>query len=427
MHKKFKLFTAVFALVFSLFFAISINAQTEEGDELVNKIQEREKQIQELEKEIQQYNKEVENAAKEATTLKSTIKTLDLTKKKITTDINLTENKINKTNLTIQQVNQQIEEAVENIDVNKRAIISAIKNSQNLQNTSLLEVMFSSKDLGELWTELDNTKKVRTEIQIHSNELAKLKEDLGEKQTSLSGQKKSLVNLKTDLSGKKQAVEYTTKEKATLLVQTKNKEESFKELVKTKEQEKALYEKELFEYESQLNYNVSKSGYPAPKPGLMAWPLDNVFVTQRFGKTSGSSRLYASGTHNGADFRASVGTRVKNVLDGTVVGTGNTDQYKGCYSFGKWVMVRHDNGLSTIYAHLSVISTSPGQRLDTGDLIGYSGNTGYSTGPHLHITVYATEGVRIEKYTSSKGCKEATIPLADIKAYLDPFAYLPKL
>ncbi len=181
----------------------------------------------------------------------------------------------------------------------------------------------------------------------------------------------------------------------------------------------------MFEYESQLNYSVSKSGYPEPKAGLMAWPLDNVFITQRFGRTSGSSRLYASGTHNGVDFRASVGTRVKNVLGGTVVGVGNTDLYRGCYSFGKWVMVQHDNGLSTIYAHLSVISVNNGQRLATGDIIGYSGNTGYSTGPHLHITVYATEGVRIEKYTSSRGCKQATIPLADIKAYLDPFSYLP--
>lgn len=412
-------------VVFFLFFSV-VKAQ-EENTNLIEKIEDREKKILELEQEIKQYNMEVENAAKEATTLKSTIKTLDLTKKKITTDISLTENKINKTNLTIAQINQQIRDAEENIAINKKAIISAIKSSQDLQNTSLLEVMFSTSDLGELWTEVDNIKKLREDIQLHSNNLVLLREELNKKHNALTGQKRTLVNLKVDLSGKKQAVEYTTKEKETLLTQTKNKEEAFKELVRTKEEEKALYLKELYEYESQLDYNVSSSGYPAPKQGLMSWPLDNVFVTQKFGKTSGSSRLYASGTHNGVDFRASVGTKVKNVLDGTVVGTGNTDLYRGCYSFGKWVMVRHDNGLSTIYAHLSVISASNGQRLNTGDLIGYSGNTGYSTGPHLHITVYATEGVRIEKYTSSRGCKEATIPLADIKAYLDPFAYLPKI
>ena len=90
-------------------------------------------------------------------------------------------------------------------------------------------------------------------------------------------------------------------------------------------------------------------------------------------------------------------------------------------------MIKHDNGLSTIYGHLSVISSSVGQRLKTGDLVGYSGNTGYSTGPHLHISLYATQGVRIEKYVNSIGCKQVTMPLADVKAYLDPLAYFPAI
>jgi murein DD-endopeptidase MepM/ murein hydrolase activator NlpD len=89
-------------------------------------------------------------------------------------------------------------------------------------------------------------------------------------------------------------------------------------------------------------------------------------------------------------------------------------------------MIKHENGLSTIYGHLSVISVSQGQSLSTGDLVGYSGNTGYTTGPHLHISVYATEGVRIEQYVNSRGCKQAVIPLADTKAYLDPMLYFPQ-
>jgi murein DD-endopeptidase MepM/ murein hydrolase activator NlpD len=89
-------------------------------------------------------------------------------------------------------------------------------------------------------------------------------------------------------------------------------------------------------------------------------------------------------------------------------------------------MVKHPNGLSTVYGHLSSISVTTGAQIKKGDTIGYSGNTGYSTGPHLHLGLYATQGVRIEQYVNSKGCKQATIPLADIKAYLDPMAYLPE-
>jgi len=77
--------------------------------------------------------------------------------------------------------------------------------------------------------------------------------------------------------------------------------------------------------------------------------------------------------------------------------------------------------------HLSVISVAQGQNLDTGDVIGLSGNTGNSEAPHLHVSVYATEGVRIQQFVNSIGCKQAFVPLADPKAYLDPLLYFPSI
>lgn len=421
------LISVLISLVFfnTSFWSIAWAQDATTTNEIMNRIEERNIQIKHLEDQIQQYNQEVDNANKQGVTLQNTLKTLDLTKKKITTDINLTQNKITKTVLTIEQLDNEINKAQDNIDLNKEAITNAIKDIRVLDNLGLVKIVLSNRNIGDVWSEMDYINETRDVLRNKSKELAVLKTDMETKQTSLKGQKASLVNLKQDLSGKQQAVIYTAKEKATLLAQTKNKEETFKQLVKTTEEQKAQFEQEVYQYESQLNIAVDKSGYPAPSHGILSWPLDNVFITQRFGKTVGAQKLYTSGSHNGVDFRASVGTKVKNVLDGVVVGTGNTDAYPGCYSFGKWVMVKHDNGLSTIYGHLSVISTSVGQSLSTGDLIGYSGNTGYSTGPHLHISLYATQGVRIEKYINSIGCKQAIIPLADIKAYLDPLAYFP--
>lgn len=395
--------------------------------DLINKIEEKNNEIKKLEEEIRLYNLEVDNANKQALTLKNTLKTLDLTKKKITTDISLTENKINKTALTIEQLGSEINKTENSIDTNKIAIINAIKEVRSLEDINIMQILLSNKNISDIWTEIDHIQETQNIIRERSKELVRLKAEMEVKQNSLKGQKTNLVNLKEDLNGKKLAVVYTAKEKESLLTQTKNKEETFKQLVKTTEEKKAQFEKEVYEYESQLNLLIDKDKYPAPKNGILSWPLDNVYITQKFGKTVDSQKLYVSGSHNGVDFRASVGTKIKNVLDGTVVGTGNTDLYPGCYSFGKWVMVRHDNGLSTIYGHMSVISTVTGQRLQTGDLVGYSGNTGYSTGPHLHISLYATQGVRIEKYVNSRGCKQVTMPLADIKAYLDPLAYFPNI
>ena len=424
-----RIFTSFIILSSFLFTNISVFADTSTSttDILKSKIDERNNQIKQLEAEIKQYNIEVDSAGSQAKTLQGTIKTLDLTKKKITIDISLTQNKIVKTQLTIEQLSNQIGDTVSHISKNKDALTEMIQSMQVMDNSNPFIMMLSRRNISEVWNDVENVKNVQKMVRNKSTELFSLKTNMESQQKQTENQKNQLVSLKTDLNGKQQAVVVTTQEKATLLAQTKNKESTFKELVKTTEQKKAQFEKEVFDFESQLNIAIDKNGYPAPRFGILFWPLDDISINQRFGKTVGADRLYASGSHNGVDFRASVGTKVKSVLGGVVAGTGNTDAYPGCYSFGKWVMVKHDNGLSSIYGHLSVISVSTGQAVNTDDILGYSGNTGYSTGPHLHLGLYATQGVRIEKYVNSIGCKQAIIPLADIKAYLDPLAYLPAL
>lgn len=416
--------------VFSLLIVLLCNKTTfaqVAPDDIKSKIDQKTEQIKKLEEEINQYNIEVNNANSQAKSLQSTIKTLDLTKKKISKDINLTESKIDKTNLNIKQISNNIDDIKSRIDTSKMAVTKAFQRTKILDDNNLATLILGQKNFSDIWKEIDNSKTVSDEIRDKIKELSILRADMEKKQDDLNNQKKSLVSLKSDLGGKKLAIVYATQEKTQILAETKSKEQIFRSLVKEKEDQKAQFEQELYEFESQLNISIDRQGYPLPKNGILSWPLDNVLVTQKFGKTIGAERLYKSGSHNGVDFRASIGTKVKNVLSGVVVGTGNTDLQKGCYSFGKWVMVKHNNGLSTIYGHLSVISVTQGQNLATGDLIGFSGNTGYSTGPHLHISVYATQGVRIEKYVNSNGCKNVVLPLADVKAYLDPLSYFPKL
>lgn len=415
-------------LIFFLgaFFAPLISAQSK-VEELQSKIADRNSQIQALEAEITAYNKEVERVGKEAKTLQNTIKTLDLMQKKVNTDLTLTENKISKTSLTIEELGSTIKTAGEQIDSNTEAIRSLINEIYQNEEQTTVETFLQYKTFTDLWDSLESLRSVQKQIKFKTDELSDLKVNLADKKTKTEAEKERLKLLQDNLEDQKKIVEYNKQEKAKVLVQTKNTESAYKTLLKQKEAQKAAFEKELFDYESQLRLEVDPNLLPSSRPGVLSWPLDKIIVTQRFGKTVAAKKLYVSGSHNGADFGTPVGTPVKSALEGVVVGTGNTDAYPGCYSFGKWVMVKHPNGLSTIYGHLSLIKATEGQSVATGEVVGYSGNTGYSTGPHLHLGVYATQGVRIEKYVNSKGCKEARMPLADIKAYLDPFEYLPSL
>ncbi|MGB4585758.1 MAG: M23 family metallopeptidase [Rectinemataceae bacterium] len=86
--------------------------------------------------------------------------------------------------------------------------------------------------------------------------------------------------------------------------------------------------------------------------------------------------------HNGLDIGVPMGTRIGAGMEGSVEETG--------YSpiMGKYVMLRHPGGWKSLYAHMSSISVQQGQYLARGGKIGLSGNTGYSTGPHVHFSVY---------------------------------------
>ena len=145
-----------------------------------------------------------------------------------------------------------------------------------------------------------------------------------------------------------------------------------------------------------------------------------------FGKTEAGKRLYANGTHNGTDFRASVGTPVMSMADGVVAGVGNTDSQCSGVSFGRFILIKYNNGLASTFGHLSLIKVAVGEKVSRGEVVGYSGNTGYTTGPHLHVSVYVKDAVEI-KSLPSKSCpgRILTQPISPINAYLDPMYYLP--
>lgn len=174
--------------------------------------------------------------------------------------------------------------------------------------------------------------------------------------------------------------------------------------------------------------SCDQSSLPPKGSRPLAWPLDTVHITGKFGKTKSNKRLYRNGWHSGVDFRAKTPLPIKSSANGVIAGTGNTDVACKNASFGKWVLIRHDNGLSTLYAHMSSIKVRKWQKISTGDIIGYTGNTGYSTAAHLHMSVYKSAGVKI-RAMPSKVClgKTYILPRTAPDTHLDPLAYLPEL
>jgi murein DD-endopeptidase MepM/ murein hydrolase activator NlpD len=105
-------------------------------------------------------------------------------------------------------------------------------------------------------------------------------------------------------------------------------------------------------------------------------------LSASFGKAGGRW----AHNHSGQDFAVGIGTQVKAVHKGVVVKAGPNGAGDGP-AYGNAIVIRHDNGAYSQYAHLSKVDVKPGQQVKTGQAIAKSGNTGNSSGPHLHFEI----------------------------------------
>lgn len=125
------------------------------------------------------------------------------------------------------------------------------------------------------------------------------------------------------------------------------------------------------------------------KSMLLRTPVDGARITSRFGVRRHPILGYTK-MHQGIDFGAGTGTPILAAGDGVVV------EARRWGGYGNWIRVRHADGWETGYAHLSRYAKGlkAGQRVSQGQVIGYVGSTGASTGPHLHYEIWR-RGVRV--------------------------------
>ncbi|MEV0527216.1 M23 family metallopeptidase [Streptomyces sp. NPDC050439] len=114
-------------------------------------------------------------------------------------------------------------------------------------------------------------------------------------------------------------------------------------------------------------------------------PVDKYTLSASFGL---GGNMWSS-KHSGQDFAVAIGTSVEAVHNGTVVKAGGNGAGDGP-AYGNAIVVKHDNGTFSQYAHLSKIDVRVGQAVKTGQHIAASGNTGNSSGPHLHFEIRTT-------------------------------------
>lgn len=411
--------------IFFLVLFTAIGIAFADISDLQSKISERNQQIAALEKEIAEYQSELDKLGGEANSLKNAISELDITRRKLLAEITATESKISAATLSIDSLTANIGIQQERISRGSAGLEKVLRILAENGRESMAEIFLNENGFSGAWREADALNIVQARLADSVRSVKELKVGLESDRAVLNVKRKELTALRSELSDRKRIADSQRAEQQAFLNQTKNKEANYQKLLGARLALRESFAQELLEYELQLKFELDPSRLPQAGSGVLRWPLDAVKITQYFGNTAfAKSGAYNGQGHNGIDFRASIGTPVKSSLSGIVKGLGDTDKTCDGASYGKWILIEHGNGLTTLYAHLSLIRVSEGQSVSTGEVIGYSGVTGYATGPHLHFTVFATQGVSIETRPSRVCGRNYILPVANPNAYLNPLSYL---
>ncbi|MBQ6756969.1 MAG: peptidoglycan DD-metalloendopeptidase family protein [Oscillospiraceae bacterium] len=160
----------------------------------------------------------------------------------------------------------------------------------------------------------------------------------------------------------------------------------YDEMMKDRE---AAY-KEVLELEAKLKKEQAASTSTTVKgTGKFKWPVSSNYITSGFGARDTGIKG-ASTNHPGLDVgRVYYGSKIWAADSGTVTVSQKSSSY------GNYVVISHGNGYTTLYAHMQSRSVKVGDKVTKGDLIGYTGSTGVSSGPHLHFEIWKN-GVKVD-------------------------------
>lgn len=348
-------------------------------------------QLQELQTKREEIEKNLEQTNRSSNTLARELKNIDYTISQLNLSIKANKLTLEKLELEIDELKNNITDAHASLENRRETIQKLLVLLQQKDKENLFTLILKNKSLGEAMNEAQSITVLNQTLAQNINELKNLQNALSRKLVEEQQKKKEREIEKINLANRQYIVQDQKIEKKQLLTETKNQEKEYQEELKELVEKQQAIAEEIEKVEFELRSKIDPSLLPRPTPTALGLPIVNTRVSQGYGKTKFARYGYKGKFHNGIDFAVPIGTPVFAAEKGVVEMVDDQDKYKGCYrgAYGKYIVIKHDNNLVTLYAHLSRYIVKKGNRIERGDLIGYVGRTGYATGPHLHLTVYA--------------------------------------
>lgn len=392
-------------------------------------IEEKAKELQVIQNQRDAVQKSLDEINKSSESLKKEIRTIDSNISQLNFSVKANALTIEKLDLEIEEAQQDIAKHTQSIENKRRSMAKLFVGLQEREHENLLMILLRSKSLSESVAEAEAITTLNHSLRTSIEELGQLQEKLT-KSLALAGDMREERTIEqVNLKNRKAIVSEIKEEKQQVLDETKSKEQVYQQQLAELKRAQDAVSQEIEAYESVLRKTIDPGALPLPRTSVLAWPVGGGTLTQGYGRTSFALRTYKSQWHNGMDIGGSIGLTILAAEDGVIINVGNQDAYRGCYKagYGKFVVVKHENGLTTLYGHLSRYVVTIGQTVKRGEVIAYLGKTGWATGPHLHFTVFATQTLSPAKAGLPEGTRPTnTCGPMPVGGDLDPTLYVEK-
>lgn len=354
-------------------------AQAADTSELEQQIREYQKQQADLAAQIKDLDRQLKSIAGDKAQALEQKRLLDRQISAKVQEIQSTESIIAQYDALIADEQAKLEDTQAKEEIQYELFCKRVRAMEEAGTVSYWSILFDSADFADL---LDRATFV-SEIMEADN---KIMDDLAALRKSIEAQKAELETSRADQQTQRDALVAQKKEldakeadAAALVQKIQSQESEYQSSRDALKREEEEVEAQIIKKQKEIQAKIA-AGQISFDPGTgWQWPVPGRYkITSTFGP-----RIHPitglPGNHTGTDVAAPKGTAILAARGGVVtISTYNN-------SYGNYVVVQHDNGIATLYAHMSSRAVSEGQIVTQGQTLGYVGSTGSSTGNHLHL------------------------------------------
>ena len=351
-------------------------------DKLKNNASDLSQQKKELQSKISALSDDIANNMKKKELLDSEISVLS-------SEISNVESQISTYAELITQTEAELLDAQEREAAQYELFCKRVRAMEERGTISYWSVLFKADSFTDLLSRLDFINEIMDSDQKVIQELQDLQAEIEEKKESLETQKAESEAAKAELVSKKSELNKQREAANALVAQLRASKSEYQEDMDDLSAEAEAVQAQIVKLSKELAAQQAAQGKPSNAAlGGYIWPVSSRRITSTFGGRASPGGI-GSTNHKGIDI-GGVGytTEIHAAKAGTVI----VSQYSR--SYGNYVVVSHGSGNTTLYAHMSSRKVSVGQYVNQGDVLGITGSTGNSTGPHLHFEI-TESGVRI--------------------------------